>query len=938
MEAQEAAKKVSLGMNNLTLSELMEVYRALKDSDYAQELKLVSGYARGRVAVYGSSRRSSMSMDEINALYDLIETFGHNNAGELTAEGAKAKAFADKMAEKAKETAVDSVVRKLHDEEKKTPLTPAQKQVLDDHGFMYGETLESLGDFQDKDGALKVLRDEGVLTSVPEEARKETPKPTPLTREQVKVLDDLGIPHNGTVESLNWFREKEEAVKVLEEKGRELNEAQARKIKENKAEDIFVPDVPETELSATEVNKNMERLDMLSGSINPLDEQDERFADSRESLNLLDVRDDEGKVWDVREELVEMAKLQTEKDLHGVKKVTPELYAERLKFNIDTSVYAIISTDNIDFSKFNGDQNQMREALKTAIDKYAEPKGSKAHVKLDNVLGFLSVKSNELDAFADKLGQKFGQLPFVEKFKGKVRKFDRRAEKKFGPKVWGKIRGLGKIATKAAPDLGMAALAGFGGPAGLAIYGGYVFNKYAMPFIKKYTERPAEERTGFRKYIRENKKEALFAGLYTASAGLSIGMAAFQGITAVSAAAANAAAAGQSVDIAAKAALLNGYAGHAKAVVAGTNIVAKSAIKVYETHKAGDKKGVKRDIRNGILAAGMFAAGYALRSWLGAEHTGNSENQETTVSDTTVVDQNQNEDFWNQEQQDQMDWSEVVVYDDFYHGPEVAGKSYASIVSLLTNSETTREEAVLKAEMMIYRVGTMDEKILASFPDASHEQIAHAILLRAADVRKGDADQLLRALLGDGSCSKLTMEQTISEIHKGLTGYNYGQDSSLPFGRNLDPNYKLLNVRSRFRIEDCSSERLIDEVAQKTKVVPVPPQIELVDIPEDNTEIDEELEITDIRPAPMKTIPVESKVEQGTPDLIENKETVAPDQDEFVGRKLANYKNSQSGTKQFLNDIASGKIVKLSDGRYYEATPEEQAAFQRALQAKQGGR
>lgn len=33
------------------------------------------------------------AMDEINALYDLIETFGHNNAGELTAEGAKAKAF-----------------------------------------------------------------------------------------------------------------------------------------------------------------------------------------------------------------------------------------------------------------------------------------------------------------------------------------------------------------------------------------------------------------------------------------------------------------------------------------------------------------------------------------------------------------------------------------------------------------------------------------------------------------------------------------------------------------------------------------------------------------------------------------------------------------------------------------------------------------------------
>lgn len=33
------------------------------------------------------------------------------------------------------------------------------------------------------------------------------------------------------------------------------------------------------------------------------------------------------------------------------------------------------------------------------------------------------------------------------------------------------------------------------------------------------------------------------------------------------------------------------------------------------------------------------------------------------------------------------------------------------------------------------------------------------------------------------------MEQQVSEIHKGLTGYNYGQRTDLPYGRNLDPNY-----------------------------------------------------------------------------------------------------------------------------------------------------
>ena len=63
------------------------------------------------------------------------------------------------------------------------------------------------------------------------------------------------------------------------------------------------------------------------------------------------------------------------------------------------------------------------------------------------------------------------------------------------------------MAEKAAPAIGMAFVAGFGGPLGMAAYGAYVLKKHVVPFTNKYMEQPKEERTSFRKFVKQNKKE-----------------------------------------------------------------------------------------------------------------------------------------------------------------------------------------------------------------------------------------------------------------------------------------------------------------------------------------------------------------------------------------------------------------------------------------------
>lgn len=247
----------------------------------------------------------------------------------------------------------------------------------------------------------------------------------------------------------------------------------------------------------------------------------------------------------------------------------------------------------------------------------------------------------------------------------------------------------------------------------------------------------------------------------------------------------------------------------------------------------------------------------------------------------------------------------VVQYDDFYHGPEVEARSKESVIRLLTNSQVSRSEATLKAEMMIYRVGHMDESVRTAFPSASDAQIAHAILLRAADVRKGDADELLRALLGDGSCSKLTMEQQVSEIHKGLTGYNYGQRTDLPYGRNLDPNYVGINTRSRFLLDDCASERLVDYYDVKEEPVET-----VAPVTREGTKPDE-----------LPVQPGADKPNENPQPLPEQKETEQPETPQPIIKspkagKLFEGKDTLAGGRDQINRLAELGVARYNDGKF----------------------
>lgn len=893
MNAQEAARMVNSGMEKLSLAQLVEVHAVLKgDENSAGLFRLVSGYARGQLSVYARSTedfQSQMTLEDAGALRELAEEVGFDKDDNLTKDGQKALEIAARVSKRAKDKKVEEAV------------AAAKKQ-------------------PDKE--------ENRLESIS------------LTPEQIKYLDEKGIVHNGTLESIAWFKDRDEAMKILADAGAKPEETPRAPIAEIE-EDNVAENVNENNLGSVDISKNMQQLEMLSASVNPLDENDKSFADNRASLNVLDVYDEKGVKHDVKSELVEQAKLRTEAEMLDAKKVTKEEYVERLKLNIDSAVYSVVTGNAVDFSRYNGNREHLQQVLKNKIDVLAKAEGgskpSKAHVRLESVLGFMAVESARIDNKIEKIEKAVGSIPVIQKFKAKIKKFDEKCEQKFGPKTWGYVRGAALVAEKAAPAIGMAFVAGMGGPLGMGVYAAYVVKKHVVPFTNKYMALPKEQRTGFRKFCKENKKDAVLAGLYAASAGLSAGMAVYGAVSNLSVAAAEAASAGQTLDTAAKASLLTRHVGIAKMSLSGVAMLTRSATSVYEAQKAGDKKERNRRLLIGLGSAVAFAGGIwardALGKWFGAEKEDihsepNPENagaQNGNGDEGAAVqpgndNQNVDNNAPNHETPDA-----VVQYDDFYHGPEVEARSKESVIRLLTNSQVSRSEATLKAEMMIYRVGHMDESVRTAFPSASDAQIAHAILLRAADVRKGDADELLRALLGDGSCSKLTMEQQVSEIHKGLTGYNYGQRTDLPYGRNLDPNYVGINTRSRFLLDDCASERLVDYYDVKEEpvetVVPVTREVP--------------------KPDEQPVQPVADKPNENPQQLPERKETEQPETPQPITKSYKagmsfEGKDTLAGSRDQINRLAELGVARYNDGKFRYVDYDEHYKMLRQLGFEDG--
>lgn len=337
MNAQEAARMVNSGMEKLSLAQLVEVHAVLKgDENSAGLFRLVSGYARGQLSAYARSSadfQSQMTLEDAGALRELAEEVGFDKDDNLTSDGQKALEIAARVSKRAKDKKVEEVVAAAKEQ-------PEKKE----------NRLESIS----------------------------------LTPEQIKYLDEKGIMHNGTLESIAWFKDRNEAMKILADAGAKPEETPRAPITEIK-EDNVAENVNENNLGSVDISKNMQQLEMLSASVNPLDENDKSFADNRASLNVLDVYDEKGVKHDVKSELVEQAKLRTEAEMLDAKKVTKEEYVERLKLNIDTAVYSVVTGNAVDFSSYNGNREHLQQVLKNKIDVLPMPKAAANRAKRTSV-------------------------------------------------------------------------------------------------------------------------------------------------------------------------------------------------------------------------------------------------------------------------------------------------------------------------------------------------------------------------------------------------------------------------------------------------------------------------------------------------------------------------------------------------------------------------
>ena len=75
--------------------------------------------------------------------------------------------------------------------------------------------------------------------------------------------------HNGTLESIAWFKDRDEAMKILADAGAKPEETPRTPIAEIK-EDNVAEKVNENNLGSVDISKNMQQLEMLSASVNPL--------------------------------------------------------------------------------------------------------------------------------------------------------------------------------------------------------------------------------------------------------------------------------------------------------------------------------------------------------------------------------------------------------------------------------------------------------------------------------------------------------------------------------------------------------------------------------------------------------------------------------------------------------------------------------------------
>lgn len=578
MDVKEAVRLVISG-DDLSFTQIKEAHEALRGTDYAEFTRLTV-MARKKLNNVQDSL-FGMSLDEILAAADVAET--------VTPEENKSSDEYKNM--------MNNIDAKLADF---GYMTQAQRNFLENYSSQVYKGRIKWEDLTPEDRRLLIEEGKENATLAPSEKQMESAK-----KAEEKTVEEDKMPAKEEASAKDETPVKEE-IPAAEKPAQETPNTTVPS-DNNKEEDIVKPvipgqedyelNVPTEDANAALLNRNYSHMALFADSINPLDEKEDEFASSRDALDMLDVKDENNNSVDVREEIVETAKVQTMAELLASKdKISKEQFNKQFRNNIDMMVFSIINADRVAELTKSGDTKTMRKEFGEMVNQFtAGGKKNKVEVKIDNVIGALSVANQKIANVTDKIEKQFGKIPAVAAINNRLSKIDSKLTKKLGQKyVKAKavVRGVSGIVT----DLGLATLAGATGPVGMGIYAYYTFNKHAMPFFNAYKKETENSNISLSQYAKAHKGDAAMAGLYTVSSIFTAGI--------------GAAVAAHNVATSAGATMADSFtkfASTGKIVAGATAVGTKQVLDIRDAYKNGTANDVAKAAAKAAGAIALFA-------------------------------------------------------------------------------------------------------------------------------------------------------------------------------------------------------------------------------------------------------------------------------------------------------------------------------------------
>ncbi len=366
--------------------------------------------------------------------------------------------------------------------------------------------------------------------------------------------------------------------------------------------------VAEQPASAQVINRNYEHLSKIVDSVNPLDENDDFFAESRDALDMIDARDENDQPADVNPYLVEQARIRTMADLlTSEEKITPEVFRQHFKNNIDVNTFKVLNADKASQYIRSGDTKGMAAEFSQMVNDFTtKGKKNKKRIDYNTAIALINAGNEDISRFANKLESKFGAIPAVKNLRTRLNNLDAKLTKKYG-KAYTTSRDIVKGISGVATDLALVGLAGAAGPVGLGIYSVYTFNRNVSPYLQAYGKAHNKTGIGFMEFAAQHKRDASLAGLYTVSAmltGFSAAGLAYHNV-------ANSLGA-NNVDS------LTRYISNSKIGIGLATVMGKQGVDVVNAVKHG--KNVKEAVGKFALAAGIFAVSAGAREMYSLEN------------------------------------------------------------------------------------------------------------------------------------------------------------------------------------------------------------------------------------------------------------------------------------------------------------------------------